>query len=80
MAEMVQAIRSVHTLGFAHRDIKPDNITIDKFGHLKLIDFGSSARIPKNGLINTKISSNIPHYIAPEVFKVRNLYFIILGK
>ena len=74
MAEMVQAISSIHSLGFAHRDIKPDNITIDSSGHLKLIDFGSSARIPKNGLINNKLSLTMPHYIAPEVFKVRAYY------
>jgi serine/threonine protein kinase len=73
MAEMVQAIHSIHNVGFAHRDIKPDNIIIDKYGHLKLIDFGSSARIPKNGLINSKLSLTMPHYTAPEIFKVRIL-------
>lgn len=36
----MEAIGSVHAIGFIHRDIKPDNILIDKNGHLKLTDFG----------------------------------------
>ena len=40
ISELVLAIESVHKLGFIHRDIKPDNILIDKNGHIKLTDFG----------------------------------------
>jgi protein-serine/threonine kinase len=40
IAECVLAIDSVHQLGFIHRDIKPDNILIDKDGHIRLTDFG----------------------------------------
>lgn len=42
IAELVLALDSVHQLGFIHRDIKPDNILIDKDGHIKLSDFGLS--------------------------------------
>ena len=40
IAELVLAVESVHQMGFIHRDIKPDNILIDKSGHIKLTDFG----------------------------------------
>ncbi|KIO12984.1 hypothetical protein M404DRAFT_13061 [Pisolithus tinctorius Marx 270] len=47
MAECVLAIEAVHNLGFIHRDIKPDNILIDKDGHIKLSDFGLSTGFHK---------------------------------
>ncbi|KZV65785.1 kinase-like protein [Peniophora sp. CONT] len=47
MAECVLAIEAVHNLGFIHRDIKPDNILIDKDGHVKLSDFGLSTGFHK---------------------------------
>ena len=33
---------NVHKLNCIHRDLKPDNILIDKRGHIQLSDFGLS--------------------------------------
>ncbi|XP_074291002.1 uncharacterized protein LOC141617740 [Silene latifolia] len=40
IAETVLAIESIHKHNYIHRDIKPDNLLLDKYGHMKLSDFG----------------------------------------
>jgi len=41
-AEMVLAVDDVHKMNTIHRDLKPDNILIDRYGHVQLSDFGLS--------------------------------------
>uniref|UniRef100_Q09013-5 Isoform 9 of Myotonin-protein kinase n=1 Tax=Homo sapiens TaxID=9606 RepID=Q09013-5 len=49
LAEIVMAIDSVHRLGYVHRDIKPDNILLDRCGHIRLADFGSCLKLRADG-------------------------------
>ncbi|XP_078237738.1 citron Rho-interacting kinase isoform X12 [Pogona vitticeps] len=72
LAELVLAIRSVHQMGYVHRDIKPENILIDRTGHIKLVDFGSAAKLTVDKTVNAKLPVGTPDYMAPEVLMVLN--------
>lgn len=51
VAEMVLALDSLHKMGYVHRDIKPDNILLDRSGHIVLADFGSCLRLSDDGKV-----------------------------
>eukprot|EP00127_Corallochytrium_limacisporum_P002416 Clim_evm57s119 gene=Clim_evmTU57s119 len=66
MAELIVAIGKVHALGYVHRDVKIENILIDARGHTHLADFGSVARLTKEGKVEEGLSGGTPDYMAPE--------------
>jgi eukaryotic-like serine/threonine-protein kinase len=57
-----QGLRAMHQMGFAHCDIKPNNILRNDKGEVKVIDFGQSCRL---GTVKERIQGT-PDYIAPE--------------
>ena len=64
MQQMVSAIAYCHSCGVAHRDLKPQNILIDKFPAVKVSDFGLCGYVEDRRLMNTFCGT--PAFCAPE--------------
>ena len=63
ITQILLALNYCHGKGVYHRDVKPENIIINREGKLKLIDFGSAVQEPATevGIEGTMM------YMAPEV-------------
>ncbi len=70
LMKVCDAIRFAHDRGVIHRDIKPQNIMVGKFGEVSVMDWGIALRLPEGTQIPgmAKISpSGTPAYMAPEM-------------
>ncbi|XP_028852695.1 rho-associated protein kinase 2 isoform X4 [Denticeps clupeoides] len=68
-AEVVMALDAIHSMGYIHRDVKPDNMLLDRNGHLKLADFGTCMKMDSTGMVHCDTAVGTPDYISPEVLK-----------
>mmetsp|Transcript_10880 Transcript_10880/g.12339 ORF Transcript_10880/g.12339 Transcript_10880/m.12339 type:complete len:256 (+) Transcript_10880:46-813(+) len=64
-AQTVLCLEYLHKNNIIYRDLKPENMLVDRDGYLKIIDFGLSKKIDSR----TYTICGTPHYIAPEVLK-----------
>lgn len=65
-AEVISGLGYIHKQGFMYRDLKPENLMIDKFGYLKIVDFGFCKKVPAPGKKSQTLCGT-PEYLSPEL-------------
>jgi tetratricopeptide (TPR) repeat protein len=65
--QLLGALRHIHAAGVIHRDIKPNNVLVDRYGEARLTDFGIAKPLDAASLTHTGQVIGTETYLAPEV-------------
>jgi serine/threonine protein kinase/tetratricopeptide (TPR) repeat protein len=64
--QVCEGLAEAHKLGVVHRDLKPQNIMIDKKGHTHIMDFGIARSLKAKGVTTAGMMIGTPDYMSPE--------------
>lgn len=66
MLQICRALEAAHGEGVIHRDLKPQNIMLDKKGRVYVMDFGIARSAYLPGMTQTGALIGTPEYMSPE--------------
>jgi len=64
--QVCEGLGEAHRLGVVHRDLKPQNIMIDKQGNARIMDFGIARSLESKGTTRPGVMIGTPEYMSPE--------------
>jgi serine/threonine-protein kinase len=64
--QVCEGLAEAHRLGVVHRDLKPQNIMIDRDGNARIMDFGIARSIKAKGITEEGMMIGTPDYMSPE--------------
>jgi serine/threonine protein kinase len=64
--QVCEGLVEAHKLGVVHRDLKPQNILIDKSGNAHILDFGIARSLSAEGITDAGMIIGTPEYMSPE--------------
>jgi tetratricopeptide (TPR) repeat protein/predicted Ser/Thr protein kinase len=73
LAQVCRALEAAHNEGVIHRDLKPQNIMLDKSGRAYVMDFGIARSMVGTGMTQTGALIGTPDYMSPEQAKGQSL-------
>jgi len=71
--QVCDGLAEAHRLGVIHRDLKPQNIMIDKEGNARIMDFGIARSITGKGITGAGVMIGTPEYMSPEQAEVKEV-------
>lgn len=66
MDQILSAVALAHKHNVIHRDLKPQNILMDKRGNIKIADFGIAVALNQSSITQTNSVMGSVHYMSPE--------------
>jgi serine/threonine protein kinase/tetratricopeptide (TPR) repeat protein len=67
--QIAEGLAEAHRLGVVHRDLKPQNIMIDREGNVRIMDFGIARSAKVKGMTGAGVVVGTPEYMSPEQFE-----------